>query len=72
MPTTTSLAAVVDAAQTPRSSPTGGSWWLAPLGRFGAEERAPLLAYLAEPLPSTTLVLVAEGGPEAAAGSPTR
>lgn len=36
------------------------------VGRFSATELAPLLSYLANPLPTTALVLVAGGGPVAA------
>jgi DNA polymerase-3 subunit delta len=57
------LAAVVDAAQTPPFFTDRRVVVARGLGRFGAEEVAPLLAYLTDPLPSTTLVLVASGGP---------
>jgi DNA polymerase III subunit delta len=57
------LAAVVDAAQTPPFITDRRVVVARGLGRFGAEELAPLLAYLGDPLPSTALVLVASGGP---------
>lgn len=56
------LAAVVDAAQTPPFFTERRVVVARGLGRFGAEELAPLLAYLGDPLPSTALVLVASGG----------
>jgi DNA polymerase-3 subunit delta len=56
------LAAVVDAAQTPPFFTERRVVVARGLGRFGAEELPPLLAYLGDPLPSTTLVLVASGG----------
>jgi DNA polymerase-3 subunit delta len=57
------LAAVVDAAQTPPFFTERRVVVARGLGRFGAEELAPLLAYLNDPLSSTALVLVASGGP---------
>jgi DNA polymerase-3 subunit delta len=57
------LTAVVDAAQTPPFFTDRRVIVARGLGRFGAEELPPLLAYLADPLPSTALVLVASGGP---------
>jgi DNA polymerase III subunit delta len=57
------LAAVVDAAQTPPFFSARRVVVARGLGRFGAEELAPLLTYLGDPLPSTALVLVASGGP---------
>jgi len=56
------IAAVVDAAQTP---PFFGSRRVVvarSVGRFSAQDVAPLLAYLADPLPTTALVLVGGGG----------
>src|SRR5690349_975917 len=56
------LAAVVDAAQTmpfltDRRVVVGRG-----IGRFGADELTPLLAYLADPLDTSELVLVSGGG----------
>ena len=56
------LRQVVDAAQTPpfltdRRIVVGRA-----IGRFSTDELAPLVAYLADPLPSTTLVLTGGGG----------
>jgi DNA polymerase-3 subunit delta len=56
------LAAVVDAAQTPPFFTDRRVVVARGIGRFGADELPPLLAYLADPLPSTALVLVATGG----------
>jgi DNA polymerase-3 subunit delta len=56
------LAAAVDAAQTPPFFTDRRVVVARGIGRFGAEELSPLLAYLADPLPSTALVLVASGG----------
>ena len=56
------LTAVVDAAQTPPFFTDRRVVVARGIGRFGAEELAPLLAYLDDPLPSTALVLVASGG----------
>ncbi|MBV8160081.1 MAG: DNA polymerase III subunit delta [Acidimicrobiia bacterium] len=56
------LAAVVEAAQT---SPFFGSRRVVvarAVGRFTAQDVAPLVAYLADPLPTTALVLVSGGG----------
>lgn len=54
--------AVVDAAQTPPFF--GGRRVVVArgVGRFTTQEAAPLVAYLADPLPTTALVLVAGGG----------
>jgi DNA polymerase-3 subunit delta len=56
------LAAVVDAAQTPPFFADRRVVVARDVGRFTTQEAAPLVAYLADPLPTTTLVLVAEGG----------
>jgi DNA polymerase III subunit delta len=56
------IAAVVEAAQTP---PFFGSRRVVvarSVGRFSAQDVAPLLTYLADPLPTTALVLVGGGG----------
>jgi len=53
---------VVDAAQTPPFLTESRVVVARGVGRFGAEELAPLVAYVADPLPSTELVLVAGGG----------
>jgi DNA polymerase-3 subunit delta len=56
------VAAVVEAAQTP---PFFGSRRVVvarSIGRFSAQDVAPLLAYLGDPLPTTALVLVGGGG----------
>jgi DNA polymerase-3 subunit delta len=56
------LRAVVDAAQTlPFLTPTRVVIARG-VGRFGADEVAPLVAYLEDPLPTTELVVVAGGG----------
>jgi DNA polymerase-3 subunit delta len=57
------LAAAVDAAQTPPFFTDRRVVVARSIGRFGADELTPLLAYLADPLPTTALVLVASGGP---------
>jgi len=54
--------AVVDAAQTPPFLTESRVVVARGVGRFGADELAPLVAYVADPLPSTELVLVAGGG----------
>jgi DNA polymerase III subunit delta len=56
------LGAVVDAAQTPPFLTELRVVVARGLGRFSTDEVAPLLSYLADPLPSTELVLVAGGG----------
>ena len=56
------LRAVVDAAQTPPFLTERRIVVARGIGRFTADELAPLLAYLADPLPSTDLVLVGGGG----------
>ncbi len=53
---------VVDAAQTPPFLTEHRIVIVRDVGRFGADDVAPLVAYLADPLPSTHLVLVAGGG----------
>jgi DNA polymerase-3 subunit delta len=56
------LAAVADAAATPPFLADRRVLVVRDIGRFGAEELAPLLAYLEHPLDTTSLVLVAGGG----------
>jgi DNA polymerase-3 subunit delta len=56
------LAAVVDAAQTPPFFADRRVVVARDVGRFTTQEAAPLVAYLADPLATTTLVLVAGGG----------
>jgi DNA polymerase-3 subunit delta len=56
------VAAVVDAAQTPPFFGDRRVVVARGVGRFTTQEAAPLVAYLADPLPTTTLVLVAGGG----------
>jgi DNA polymerase-3 subunit delta len=56
------LAAVVDAAQTPPFLTDSRVVVARGIGRFDAEAVASLVQYLADPLPSTHLVLVAGGG----------
>jgi len=53
----------VDAAQTPPFLTEGRVVVVRHLGRFGADELAPLVEYLADPLPTTALVLVWERAP---------
>src|SRR4029077_16729465 len=53
---------VVDAAQTPPFLPESRVVIARDVGRFGADDVGPLVAYLGDPLPSTELVLVAGGG----------
>lgn len=57
-----SAGAVADAAQTPSFLSDRRVVVARGVGRFGADDVAPLIAYLADPLPSTDLVLVAGGG----------
>jgi DNA polymerase III subunit delta len=54
--------AVVDAAQTPPFLTDSRVVVARGVGRFVAADVAPLVSYLADPLPSTELVLVAGGG----------
>lgn len=54
--------AVADAAQTPAFLTDRRVVVARGVGRFNADEVAPLVEYLADPLPSTELVLVAGGG----------
>src|SRR3954447_2144775 len=54
--------AVVDAAQTPPFLTESRVVVARGIGRFGADDLGPLVAYVADPLPSTELVLVAGGG----------
>ena len=56
------LAAAVDAAQTPPFFADRRVVVARGVGRFTTQEAAPLVAYLADPLPTTTLVLVGGGG----------
>lgn len=56
------VAAVVDAARTPPFLSERRVVVARDVGRFGADELAPLIGYLADPLDTTTLVLVAGGG----------
>lgn len=56
------LAAVVDAAATPPFLSDRRVLVVRDIGRFDAEALAPLLAYLEDPLETTSLVLVAGGG----------
>jgi len=53
---------IVDAAQTPPFLTDVRIVLARDIGRFSAEELAPLIAYLSDPLPSTELVLVGGGG----------
>ncbi|MGI9022718.1 MAG: DNA polymerase III subunit delta [Acidimicrobiales bacterium] len=57
-----SLAAVVEAAQTPPFFGDRRVVVARGVGRFTTAEAAPILAYLADPLPTTTVVLVSGGG----------
>ncbi len=56
------IGAVVDAARTPPFLTERRVVVLRDAGRFNADQVAPLVAYLADPLPTTELVLVAGGG----------
>jgi DNA polymerase-3 subunit delta len=56
------LRAVVDSAQTPPFLTERRVVVARDIGRFSADDVAPLVAYLADPLPSTELVLVGGGG----------
>ena len=56
------LRSVVDSAQTPPFLTDKRVVVARGIGRFVADDVAPLVAYLADPLPSTDLVLVAGGG----------
>lgn len=56
------LRSVVDSAQTPPFLTDKRVVVARGVGRFNAEDVAPLVAYLADPLPTTDLVLVAGGG----------
>jgi DNA polymerase-3 subunit delta len=56
------LAMVADSCATPPFLADRRIVVVRDVGRFSTEEVAPLLAYLENPLPSTTLVLVAGGG----------
>jgi len=54
--------AIVDSAQTPPFLTERRVVVARDMGRFSADELAPLVAYLADPLPTTELVLVGGGG----------
>lgn len=56
------LAAVADGCATPPFLVDRRVVVVRDVGRFTAEELAPLLAYLSDPMPTTSLVLVAGGG----------
>src|SRR4051812_11589511 len=56
------VAAVVEAAQTPPFFGDRRVVVARSVGRFSASDMAPLVSYLADPLPTTALVLVAGGG----------
>jgi len=56
------MATVVEAAQTPPFFGTRRVVVARSIGRFSAQDVAPLVAYLADPLPTTALVLVGGGG----------
>ena len=56
------MRAVVDAAQTSPFLTDSRVVVARDLGRFGADDVVPLVAYLHDPLPTTSLVLVAGGG----------
>ena len=58
----TTVGAVVDAAQTPPFFADRRVVVAREVGRFTTQEVAPLVAYLADPLPTTTVVLVGGGG----------
>ena len=56
------IGSIVDAAQTPPFLTDRRVVLARDVGRFTAEQLAPLVGYLADPLPSTDLVLVGGGG----------
>jgi DNA polymerase-3 subunit delta len=56
------MAAVIEAAQTPPFFGDRRVVVARAVGRFSAQDVAPLISYLADPLPSTALVLVGGGG----------
>jgi DNA polymerase-3 subunit delta len=56
------VAAVVEAAQTPPFFGGRRVVVARDVGRFSTQDAAPLVAYLSDPLPTTSLVLVAGGG----------
>lgn len=56
------MRAVVDAAQTPPFLTESRVVVARGIGRFNADDVAPMVAYLSDPLPTTQLVLVAGGG----------
>jgi DNA polymerase-3 subunit delta len=56
------VASIIDAAQTPAFLTDKRIVVARGVGRFAADQVAPLVAYLADPLPTTDLVLVGGGG----------
>src|SRR5436309_9981345 len=56
------VAAVVEAAQTPPFFGDRRVVVARAVGRFSAQDVAPLISYLADPLPTTAFVLVGGGG----------
>jgi DNA polymerase-3 subunit delta len=56
------VSAIVDAAQTPPFLTASRVVIARAVGRFNADDVKPLVAYLADPLPTTQLVLVGGGG----------
>ncbi len=56
------MRAVVDAAQTPPFLTESRVVVARGVGRFNADDVAPMVAYLSDPLPTTQLVMVAGGG----------
>jgi DNA polymerase-3 subunit delta len=56
------VAAIVEAAQTPPFFGDRRVVVARTVGRFSAQDTAPLVSYLADPLPTTALVLVGGGG----------
>src|SRR3954451_4824799 len=56
------VAALVEAAQTPPFFGGRRVVVARAIGRFSAQDMAPLVSYLADPLPTTALVLVGGGG----------
>jgi len=56
------VAAVVEAAQTPPFFGTRRVVIARSIGRFSAQDLAPLISYLADPLPTSAVVLVGGGG----------
>ncbi len=62
VPAEAELGAVVDAAQTPPFLADRRVVVAPDIGRFSVQDVVPLVAYLEDPLPTTSLVLVATGG----------